>query len=256
MMEHGGTPPKGVGKPTLLVFTLGPAAEARRRPLLPESLRESDRDLRRACLETILATGRSAGLHVEVCSPEPLEVSASASWSLQHGRTFGERLRNALLSAFARGSGPVLLVGSDTPGLKVAHLEEALRLLAHDPDRVVLGPARDGGFYLLAASRPLDRALEQTHWCGTRTRATLVAALRSDGRPILELEVLSDLDTPRDLEGWLAKDPTGTGALAESALGLARLLRQLRRPGILSPCARRDRLLAGSPFGRGPPIPY
>jgi hypothetical protein len=195
--------------PTLLVFTLGAARDAERRRLLPARLRPLEVGVHEACLEAALDAGRACGCRLEVCSPARLDLPEDVLSTSQEGSGFGPRLERALGDAFERSEGPVLVVGTDVPGLGARHLARALESLAADPDRVVLGPSPDGGFYLLAASRPiscLDTGSLGTavRWCRPDTLRSLVRALRAAGRPVTLLDPLEDLDRPADLERWLA----------------------------------------------------
>lgn len=191
-------------QPTLLIFTLGASCEARRRRLLPASHERLERRLHQACLDTALAAGRNAGCILEVAAPLDLDLPIDAHQSPQHGSGFGDRLARAWQDAFDAHGGPLLLVGSDVPGLTARPLRRAQTLLAEDPTRVVLGPSPDGGFYLLAAARPLGDALDSVCWCNRNTLRTLRRALERAGRPVVLLAPLADLDQRRDLERWLA----------------------------------------------------
>jgi 2-phospho-L-lactate guanylyltransferase (CobY/MobA/RfbA family) len=250
--------PQTTTEPTLLVFTLGAPAERARRPLLGRRLGAVEVALRRACLDEALAAGRAAGLRLAVCSPRPLAGTGADETLPQGGGGFGERLAGAIEEAFARGASPLLVVGTDTPGLAAAHLEAALALLAADRDRVVIGPSPDGGFYLLAASRPIPDLATAVRWCGPETLATLRAALAAAGRPVALLPPLADLDRPADLAGWLAaQDPNASAehvALATWRPHLRRLLAAMSRP----PRPRRERaprqVVALAPTGRAPPL--
>ncbi len=239
------------GTPTLLVFTLGPEAEARRHPLLPVALQAEETRLRRACLESVLSAGREAGCRVEVCSPAPPDLSIADAWAPQEGATFGERFAGAIRSAFARG-GPVVAVGADIPGLAARHIA-----LAADRARagsVVVGPSPDGGFYLLASDGPMDDILAAVRWFGGDTRRSLLAALHAAGRTVVLLEPLADLDTPADLDRWVASGSAPAAGLAERRDALRCLLSARRRP----PRAEREELpsLPVSPPRRGRAPPF
>jgi hypothetical protein len=237
--------------PTLLVFTLGAESEARRHPLLPESLRDSEIQLRRACLASVLGAGRTVGCRLEVSSPRPLSVDG-ASWWEQRGASFGERFHNALVGAWSRTPGPVIAVGTDAPGLGPRHLRRALELLAQDENRVVLGPAGDGGVYLVAAARPIED-LQSVSWCGRGTRQSLRRALRRAKRPVALLAPLEDLDRPCDLDRWIATSPRGP--LLAWARRLGRLLAARRLCGLNPPRPYVPTLWAAASLGRAPPSP-
>lgn len=238
--------------PTLLVFTLGAARESARHALLPEALKDLELGVRRGCLEAALTAGRESGCRLEVCSPSLLALPADVLNVPQPGSEFGSRLEQAMLGAFERGSGPLLIVGTDVPGLASRHLDRALSLLADDPDRVVLGPSPDGGFYLLASSRPIPGLATAARWCRRDTLRSLLASLRALGRPVVLLDTLEDLDRPADLERWLASADERWRALVGL---LQEALRDLRCP--LDALAVRPLPLFATPrAGRAPPAPF
>jgi len=242
--------------PTLLVFTLGPAGESARRRLLPGALKGMEIGLRQTCLETALEAGRACGCRLEVCAPERPALPEGAGWIPQAGAGFGERLEEAIAGAFARAprpGAPVLVVGTDVPGLAARHLRSALASLAEDDARVVLGPSPDGGFYLLAAARPLP-PLPAVRWCRRDTLRQLRRALERAGRQVELVEPLADLDRPADLEGWLARERAeGEGWTVLSAM-LRRALAEQRRPRPVPDAEDRPFSIPPRLTGRAPPI--
>lgn len=235
------------GSPTLLVFTLGPRAESARRGLLPGELRGVEAGVWQGCLSAALDAGRTAGCDLEVCSPAPLDLPADVRHVPQVGEGFGSRLEKAMARAF---SGPLLVVGTDVPGLAARHLARALSLLDENPDRVVLGPSPDGGLYLLAASRPIPGLAGATRWCRRDTLRGLMRALRAAGRPVRLLEPLADLDRRADLEIWAAKRDARWQGLIRL---LRRLLSGLRRPEAPRLVGRPRPALVPVRAGRAPP---
>ena len=225
-------------RPTLLVFTLGASADSSRKPWLPLAGMGLARDLFAACLEEALQAGRACGMRLRVAGPAGFPIAPDVTATPQHGSGFGERFRGALRVAFAAADGPVVVVGTDSPGLKSATVARALGLLAEDPGTVVIGPARDGGFYLLAAAQPLDLALAETSFCRRDTLVRLRASVEAMGRSVVLLQPLGDLDRRADLErfaaaGRAAAGPTLDPAWRRWAAAVERLLTVLSRP--LSP---------------------
>ena len=189
---------------TLLVFTRGPRGERLRRRLLPARAGGLERQLYRRCLEEAVEAGRAAGCRVAVASPVPLELDGPVVALPQRGDGFGERLRRAVAAAGLH-AGPLVVVGTDAPGLTADAITDALDGLRDDPNRVVVGPSPDGGFYLLAAARPLDEVLAQVAWCRRKTLRTLLSALARAGRPVTLIAPLADLDRRADLERLIAR---------------------------------------------------
>lgn len=226
-----------MSRATLLVFSLGADAESRRRPLVPAPWRGDEIDLRRALFDAAVDAGREAGCRVEVSSPAPPERRDIDRWRRQEGHDFGERILDAL-GAVEADDGPVVLVGADVPGLGAGPVRAALDALGGDgnsKDTVVLGPSPDGGFYLLAAARPVAHLLGEVRWCRDDTLARVRRALEAAGRRVVLLDPLADLDRPADLERWLARDPSRRRRRFRAVV--ARLLRRLaerRRPRFLT----------------------
>ena len=211
---------------TLLVFTLGPEADSRRRPVLPRRLRPVERVLRTHCLDRILGAGRACGMDLVVASDSRLDLPADVECRRQHGRGFAARLRSALESVEPpRPDRPLVLVGADLPGFSSDHLDAALARLHRDPESVVLGPSPDGGIYLLATGRPLEGLLERVDWCRPSTRAQLSELLAAAGRRVTLLPLLADLDRPADLTRLLAL----AGSAAVDRRLVERLLTALRQ---------------------------
>ena len=93
--------------------------------------------------------------------------------------------------------GPLVLIGTDIPGIARAHIAAAFRLLGrHD---AVFGPAVDGGSWLVGLRRypRVLRPFRGVRWSTQHALADTLANLRS--RPIAHLPTLADVDTPADL---------------------------------------------------------
>ncbi len=219
--------PSGRHRATLLVFTLDAECERARRRLLPGRLGSWELALYRESLDTALAAGRANGCALTVCAPRRLPLTADVEQYAQEGRGFGIRLRRAIHRREPSPRRPLVVVGSDTPGLAPRHVAVALERLAERPDRLVVGPSPDGGFYLLAAARPVDDLLAEVRWLRSDTLASLIAAARRRGIEIVLLSPLADLDRAADLEAWLKGRVAPMFPWLDALLAL---LRRLRRP--------------------------
>lgn len=112
--------------------------------------------------------------------------------------TLGERLHRVHAELHAR-HGSVLMIGADTPQVTPALLREALAQMRNPAIAYVLGPARDGGFWLFGSKHPIPATL----WTGLAysrndTAAALRRALLGSGR-LETLPLLTDIDTAADL---------------------------------------------------------
>lgn len=238
---------------TVLIFTLGPEVDRSRRRLLAQRCREVEVDLHRTCLDEAIRAGQAVGARVLVCSPSPLSLPAGVEHVPQEQGRFGERLAAAFSAAFEGGDGPVVIVGSDSPGLSSDHLARALALAAEDPQRVVLGPCPDGGIYLLAAGRPIAGLAQAARWCRGDTLAGLCTSLAGHGRLVVLLDPLIDLDRRSDLERWLAGRASG-GVWLRLVRRLRCALAAERRPLFLWSQGRREHARAVVASGRAPPL--
>ena len=124
----------------------------------------------------------------------------------------GERLHAGFRAAFAAGASRALVVGADCPALDRARLEAAERCLAtHD---AVLGPASDGGFYLLGLRASDPELLRGIAWGTEEVAAQTRQRLRERRWAVAELPVATDVDDAASLQAVLA---AGEFRLPESA---------------------------------------
>lgn len=118
------------------------------------------------------------------------------SKALQTKGTLGQRMENAFRTAFEKGYKKVLIVGSDLYSLKTSHIEKALHQL--DKKEVVIGPAQDGGYYLLGLNKNLPALFCNKSW-GT---STVLKETLNDLKlkSIFLMETLNDIDNFEDLK--------------------------------------------------------
>ncbi|MHC4178097.1 MAG: TIGR04283 family arsenosugar biosynthesis glycosyltransferase [Planctomycetota bacterium] len=109
----------------------------------------------------------------------------------------GERMVRAFSDAFRAGAGRAVIVGSDCPDLCAELVRTAFdRLVDHD---LVLGPATDGGYYLIGLRGEVPRLFENVPWgAGGVLEQTLQVADRL-GLSVAQLQPLADVDRPEDL---------------------------------------------------------
>ena len=117
----------------------------------------------------------------------------------QTGSTFGARLSGAMQQAFASGYEQLVVIGNDCPQLDAALLRRALAALAQTG--AVLGPATDGGVYLLGVARAYfeAQAWAALPWQTATLGRALARHLRASGAAIEKLPELADIDNERDL---------------------------------------------------------
>ena len=113
----------------------------------------------------------------------------------------GGRVRDAFARAFADGAARVVIVGSDLPDVSASLLRRAFSLLDASP--AVVGPARDGGYYLLGMTRMIGGVFDGIAWSTPGVLAATLDRLRAAGVAPPMLEPLADVDEVEDLPpGW------------------------------------------------------
>jgi rSAM/selenodomain-associated transferase 1 len=112
---------------------------------------------------------------------------------------FGRCLLQAARGLFAHGYGAVGLLNSDSPNLPPALILETARLLAQSGDRAVLGPASDGGYYLLALKAPHAALFADIDWSTAHVAAQTRAAAQRVGLALVEIAPWYDVDDPTSL---------------------------------------------------------
>ena len=171
-------------------------------------------DLARHCVRRMHAAAIGSGSRLEVHATGA-PGRAVREWlgrrvpvRAQVAGSLGDRLSAAAARALAAGAPAVVLVGSDAPDLGGDHVRAALGTLTQAHADAVLGPAVDGGYYLVAltadaAGRALP-ALFGTHvpWGTERVLDVTLGALGEAGLRVELLEPLADVDRPEDLPVW------------------------------------------------------
>ncbi|MGM0427669.1 MAG: TIGR04283 family arsenosugar biosynthesis glycosyltransferase [Thermodesulfobacteriota bacterium] len=115
----------------------------------------------------------------------------------QSSGSLGGRMQKAFRMAFKSGSASALLVGSDVPGITPAILLQALEGLTHKD--IALGPAADGGYYLIGMKVLHPSLFEAKEWGTDRVYAQTQQSIRDGGLTCADLPVLGDVDRPEDL---------------------------------------------------------
>ena len=115
----------------------------------------------------------------------------------QQGVDLGERMYNAVLKLFEKGHRKVALIGSDSPDMPVEFIKDSFVLLNSAP--VVLGPAADGGYYLIAMNGPLTVPFVNMLWSNDAVFKETVRRLDEKAIPYKLLPPWHDIDRVEDL---------------------------------------------------------
>ena len=188
----------------LLIFLKEPQAGQVKTRLAAAVGEERAGLLYRVCVELTLDRLQAFRADSVLCVEPPEALGRMREWlgqrwsfRAQRGSTLGERLAEATTHAFEQGAQRVVVVGTDAPWVTAEDIAGAFQAL--DRADVVLGPTRDGGYYLLGLSRALPELFEGVAWstpsvyAQTRTKAQ-ASGLRVEAlRPGYDLDELEDV---------------------------------------------------------------
>lgn len=203
--ERSGAKPFG-----LLMFTRYPEPGHTKTRLIPHLGAEGAATLQRQMTEHVLtqmtAAAQRLPLAVEVhfaggslAQMQDWLGDTVTYWAQSTG-SLGDRLIAAFSQSFALGRPGAIAIGSDCPALGAEHLAAALQ--AMERVDVAIGPATDGGYYLIGL-RQLEPALfKDIDWGTERVLKQTLAVATAQGLTVELLAPLTDVDYPEDLPQW------------------------------------------------------
>ncbi len=188
--------------PRVLVIAKAPVPGRAKTRLVPPLTGEQAAELQRALLLDTLDACRAEVEDVAILHAFPAEAPVFGQLApgtpllLQEGRG----LEDALGRTFARhvGAGPVAIVSSDVPGLPTGSLARTFAALERGAD-VVLGPANDGGYWLIAMAEHHPEPFREIPWSTPAVLGVTLARCAEAGLRVELLDVWRDLDTAVDL---------------------------------------------------------
>jgi len=147
--------------------------------------------------------GHALGSPTEVQLAEARPEWPGLPWRVQPAAgSLGERMAHAFAEAFAAGAGHVVIIGTDCPGLTADILHQAFAQLAtHD---LVVGPATDGGYYLLGMNKLHHTLFTNKQWSTDTVLSATLADAEHLGLRVAQLPTLADIDSASDLAAWRA----------------------------------------------------
>jgi len=194
----------------LIIFTRYPEPGKTKTRLIPILGPEGAADLHRRMVENTLIWARrlmdGSALSLEIRfaggSVDAMEnwLGSDIAFTPQGEGSLGQRMERAFEEAFQAGMEQVVMVGTDCPGLTEDLARQAfVRLQEAD---VVLGPARDGGYYLIGLKRPAAGLFQDIPWGTNEVLEKTLTAARNLQLRVSLLTPLADVDRPGDLAVW------------------------------------------------------
>jgi uncharacterized protein len=170
-------------------------------------------------LECALATRAGPPLLYWASEPEGFPVPPGLEVRNQKGADLGDRLAAAFAELLSRPEDRAVVIGTDCPDLTPDLVREAFATLGRH--EAVLGPADDGGYYLIGLSRQAPELFRGIAWGTGSVLAQTLERAKGAGLNVAMLGALWDIDTPEDLVRFVARrsiTSPGTGARTEEAL--------------------------------------
>ena len=184
--------------PQIAIFARWPEPGKAKTRLIPALGAEGAANLYRTLLELTVREARSSGLrfHLRVIGGEPQAfrdwLGSDCDVRDQGDGDLGEKL--------TRVPTPGMMIGSDCPGLTAALLQEAAKAL--DTHEAVIGPADDGGYWLLGLRAPCPDLFTDMEWSTPQVFPETMRRLAAKGITPHLLPELTDIDTGDDLAAW------------------------------------------------------
>lgn len=225
----------------LILFVKAPRAGTVKTRLQPELTAEQSLLIYRAMVEDIVCRfhpGKAWDLKIYFTPAEALEkmtawLGNTLDYFPQTGSDLGEKMHNALAACLQCGYQRAVLIGSDIPLLDTGTISQAFSLLTGCD--VVIGPAADGGYYLIGLKQPIDAIFRGIHWSSQHTLAQTIQTANSKNFTLMQLDKKKDIDTFADLKllwGQMNESSLNTARLSE--LKTYRVLKMVFRPEPMS----------------------
>ena len=201
----------------LILFSrlpIGRETKTRLAPLLNERLRE---ELHRALWADIFSAVSELRYEADIflywTGSGKVEDYAALIPSFFHRRkqcngNLGEKMCQAMREIFEEGYSRVCLMGTDVPSAGPDNLRLAFSSLNNSD--IVLGPSPDGGYWLIGMRRFIPEAFNIPAWGGKDVLHATMESIQSQGFACTLAEPLLDIDTPEDVQAFLAQ-PSSRG---------------------------------------------
>lgn len=198
--------------PILIIFSRYPEAGRSKTRLIPalgaSGAARLHEDMTRHTLTTAVELARNYPVRVEVHFAGGDEglmrqvFGGDFPYLPQVAGDLGKKMRTALQGALKQGLNRAVVIGTDCPDLTASRLRQAFEAL--ETRELVLGPAPDGGYYLIGCRRVWPELFADIPWGTEQVWSRTLAAARGAGLSPYVLEPLPDVDRPEDLPVWEA----------------------------------------------------
>jgi uncharacterized protein len=188
----------------LIIFTRYPEPGKTKTRLIPALGEEKAAQLHRRMAEHTILQARSLSCAIEVWyvggSEELIQdwLGRDLCYRKQPAGDLGDRMCGAFRSAFEQGYQSVMIVGTDCPELTTDFMAQGFASLRNQV--VTIGPAIDGGYYLIGLQRLVPELFQKINWSTAMVFAETLAIADKLQLPTYLLPSLHDIDLPDDLQ--------------------------------------------------------
>ena len=186
----------------LLVFSLSGAQEAVRKPLFGRKNKQAGSDFFNLLIKETAKIAEASGIDVFWINEQQ-----------QRGSDFASRFTHAFEDLYAKGYDNVLSIGNDCPELTIDRLKTAIDQLQQK--KIVLGPAEDGGVYLIGLPKAQFDAetFSKLPWQQTDLYEQMVLEAKLQRESFYLLDALADIDCQKDALAFAERDPASALSL-------------------------------------------
>ena len=155
----------------------------------------------------LLQHTRQVAVHADcdkfIFTTEPLQDNTWKDFKVEHQANgdLGEKMLHAFNNIFEKGYEKVVIIGSDCPDLSSPIINKAFEKLVKND--IVIGPAEDGGYYLLGMKKLYPDILKNKNWSTSSVFNDTVETINNLDLTFYQLVTLADVDEEKDIpEGW------------------------------------------------------
>ncbi len=211
----------------IAVMAKAPRAGQVKTRLVPPLSQEEAAELYRCLLlDKLLQVGQLSGVdpylaYTPIEARQSMLSLAPQAFTLipQVGSDLGDRLHRLSAILLERGYGGVILIDSDTPTLPTDYLVDAIARLQSASTDLVVGPAEDGGYYLIGLKRPCRALFDGIPWSGPAVLAETLGRASAQRLQVSTLPAWFDVDTPDDLARLLRDLATNGNSVSPHTRG-------------------------------------
>ncbi len=124
----------------------------------------------------------------------------------QLGADLGEKMANAFESVFTLGFEKIILIGTDIPDISETILTKSFKVL--DKNEIVIGPSKDGGYYLIGMNKYFNKVFEGINWGNDSVFKNTIEKIELNNLNFETIDKLNDIDVIEDLLNWYDKNKT------------------------------------------------